>query len=48
MLEVWGPGSERKNDHLRVHMAAVRRKVERDPSQPRWLLTEPGMGYRFI
>jgi two-component system, OmpR family, KDP operon response regulator KdpE len=48
LREVWGPGNERKSDHLRVHMAAIRRKVEPDPSQPRWLLTEPGMGYRFV
>jgi two-component system KDP operon response regulator KdpE len=48
LTEVWGPGNERKSDHLRVHMAAIRRKLERDPSRPRWLLTEPGMGYRFV
>jgi two-component system KDP operon response regulator KdpE len=48
LREVWGPGNERKSDHLRVHMAAIRRKVEPDPSQPRWLITEPGMGYRFV
>jgi two-component system KDP operon response regulator KdpE len=48
LSEVWGPGNERKSDHLRVHMAAIRRKVEPDPSRPRWLLTEPGMGYRFV
>jgi two-component system KDP operon response regulator KdpE len=48
LTEVWGPGNERKSDHLRVHMASIRRKVERDPSRPRWLLTEPGMGYRFV
>ena len=48
LVEVWGPGNERKSDHLRVHMAAIRRKLEQDPSRPRWLLTEPGMGYRFV
>jgi len=48
LLEVWGPGNERRSDLLRVHMAAIRRKLERDPSRPRWLLTEPGMGYRFV
>jgi two-component system, OmpR family, KDP operon response regulator KdpE len=48
LTEVWGPGNERRSDHLRVHMAAIRRKLERDPSRPRWLLTEPGMGYRFV
>ncbi len=48
LTEVWGPGNERRSDHLRVHMASIRRKLERDPSRPRWLLTEPGMGYRFV
>ncbi len=48
LLEVWGPANERSSDHLRVHMAAIRRKLEPDPSRPRWLVTEPGMGYRFV
>ncbi|HMV75910.1 MAG TPA: helix-turn-helix domain-containing protein [Microthrixaceae bacterium] len=32
---------------MRVHMAALRRKIERDPGRPQWLLTEPGVGYRL-
>ena len=44
---VWGPGYERSTNYLRFHMARLRRKLEEDPSRPRYLLTEPGMGYRF-
>jgi two-component system, OmpR family, KDP operon response regulator KdpE len=33
--------------NLRLYMAQLRRKLEPDPARPRWLLTEPGMGYRF-
>jgi two-component system KDP operon response regulator KdpE len=45
---VWGPRYETETNYLRVHMANVRRKLERDPSRPRVFLTEPGMGYRFV
>ena len=45
---VWGPRYETETNYLRVHMANVRRKLERDPSRPRLFLTEPGMGYRFV
>ncbi|MBA3393056.1 MAG: response regulator transcription factor [Deltaproteobacteria bacterium] len=45
--EVWGPGKETETHYLRVHMASLRRKVERDPARPRWLATEPGIGYRL-
>jgi two-component system KDP operon response regulator KdpE len=44
---VWGPAYERETNYLRVHLAAVRRKLEPDPGQPRYFLTEPGIGYRF-
>jgi two-component system, OmpR family, KDP operon response regulator KdpE len=44
---VWGPAYERKTHYLRVYMGQLRRKLEPDPAQPRHLLTEPGMGYRF-
>ena len=46
--EVWGPAYEKETNYLRVHMANLRRKLEDDPARPRHLLTEPGMGYRFI
>lgn len=48
LQEVWGPVYETETNYLRVHMANLRRKLETDPSRPRHLLTEPGMGYRFV
>jgi len=45
--EVWGPAYETEHNYLRVYMAQLRRKLEPEPSQPRYLLTDPGMGYRF-
>lgn len=47
LTAVWGPGYERNTNYLRFHMAKLRRKLEDDPSRPRFLLTEPGMGYRY-
>ncbi len=45
--DVWGPGYESKTNYLRVYMAQLRRKLEPDPSHPRHLVTEAGMGYRL-
>jgi len=45
--EVWGPGYESETNYLRVYMAQLRRKLELDPTRPKHLITEPGMGYRF-
>jgi two-component system KDP operon response regulator KdpE len=45
--EVWGPSYHRETNYLRVYLAGLRRKLEADPSRPRHLVTEPGMGYRF-
>jgi two-component system, OmpR family, KDP operon response regulator KdpE len=47
LAEVWGPGYQNEAHYLRVYMANLRRKLEPDPSAPRYLLTEPGIGYRF-
>jgi two-component system KDP operon response regulator KdpE len=47
LTEVWGPGYETAQGNLRLYMAQLRRKLEPDPSRPRHLLNEPGMGYRF-
>jgi two-component system KDP operon response regulator KdpE len=44
---VWGPQYERETNYLRVYLAQLRRKLEVDPSRPKHLITEPGMGYRF-
>jgi two-component system, OmpR family, KDP operon response regulator KdpE len=48
LAEVWGPGYQTEANYLRVYMANLRRKLEPDPSAPRYLLTETGMGYRFL
>ena len=48
LREVWGPGYEKETHYLRVFMAHVRRKLEPEPSQPRYFHTEAGMGYRFV
>jgi two-component system, OmpR family, KDP operon response regulator KdpE len=45
--EVWGPAYETESNYLRVYLAQLRRKLEPEPSQPKYLLTEAGMGYRF-
>ena len=47
LTEVWGPGYADASGNLRLYMAQLRRKLEPDPGRPRWLLTEPGMGYRY-
>jgi two-component system KDP operon response regulator KdpE len=47
LQEVWGPEYGEETNYLRVYMAQVRRKLEPEPSQPRYFITEPGMGYRF-
>jgi len=47
LQEVWGPEYGTEGNYLRVYMAHLRRKLEADPGRPRYLRTEPGMGYRF-
>jgi DNA-binding response OmpR family regulator len=48
LQEVWGPQYEAETNYLRVYMAQLRRKLEPEPADPRHLITEPGMGYRFV
>ena len=48
LQEVWGPQYENESYYLRVYMGRIRRKLEPDASRPRYFLTEPGMGYRFL
>jgi two-component system KDP operon response regulator KdpE len=48
LREVWGPSYGDETNYLRVHMAHLRAKLEPDRSRPRYLITEPGMGYRFV
>ncbi len=47
LKEIWGPNAVEHVHYVRVHMAALRAKIEANPSRPRWLLTEPGVGYRL-
>ena len=47
LTEVWGPQYEHETHYLRVYLAQLRRKLEPDPARPRYLITEPGVGYRF-
>jgi two-component system KDP operon response regulator KdpE len=47
LRDVWGGSAVEQSHTLRVHIATLRRKLERDPAQPRWLVTEAGVGYRL-
>jgi two-component system KDP operon response regulator KdpE len=46
--EVWGPDQAQDTQALRVHLSHLRRKIEEHPSTPRYIVTEPGVGYRFV
>lgn len=48
LLAVWGPSYEEDTHYLRIYMRQLRVKIEADPSSPKHLITEPGIGYRFI
>jgi len=48
LTHVWGPEYADHTEYLRVYMRQLRKKLEADPEQPRYLLTEPGVGYRFL
>jgi two-component system KDP operon response regulator KdpE len=47
LQEIWGPAYRTETNYLRVYMSQLRHKLEADPTQPRHLITEPGVGYRF-
>jgi two-component system KDP operon response regulator KdpE len=47
LTAVWGPNYRTQTNYLRVYLAQLRQKLEPEPSRPRYLITEPGMGYRF-
>jgi two-component system KDP operon response regulator KdpE len=47
LRDVWGPSYAEQTHYLRVHMAQLRRKLEKDPARPQLLTTEPGVGYRL-
>jgi two-component system KDP operon response regulator KdpE len=48
LREVWGPAYQSETHYLHVYVSKLRRKIEDDPSRPRYLLTEPGAGYRLV
>ena len=48
LSQVWGPAYEQETGYLRLYLAQLRRKLEPDPHRPRYLLTEAGLGYRFL
>ena len=48
LREVWGPTYGRETNYLRVYLAQLRRKLEQEPGNPRHLITEPGIGHRFV
>jgi two-component system KDP operon response regulator KdpE len=47
LRQVWGPGYTHQKHYLRVYMAQLRHKLEKDPARPRYLMNEPGVGYRL-
>lgn len=47
LKEVWGPSYQENPHYLRIYMSQLRQKLESDPTQPKYLLTESGVGYRF-
>lgn len=48
LTNVWGPADADHTEYLRVYMRQLRKKLEADPERPQYILTEPGIGYRFI
>lgn len=48
LRDVWGPGYINQSQYLRVFVAQLRKKIEKDPNRPELLLTESGVGYRFV
>ena len=48
LREVWGPAYGAESHYLHVYVSQLRRKIEADPARPRYLLTEPGAGYRLV
>jgi two-component system, OmpR family, KDP operon response regulator KdpE len=48
LRQVWGPEYGDEDHYLHVYVARLRKKIERDPQKPRYLITEPGVGYRLL
>jgi two-component system KDP operon response regulator KdpE len=47
LKEIWGPNATEQNQYLRVYISHLRQKIEMDPDEPKMIITEPGIGYRF-
>jgi two-component system KDP operon response regulator KdpE len=48
LREVWGPAYQEESSYLHVHVSHLRRKIEPDPARPRYILNQPGIGYRMV
>jgi two-component system KDP operon response regulator KdpE len=48
LREVWGPAYQEESNYLHVHVSHLRRKIEPDPARPRYILNQPGIGYRMV
>ena len=48
LAKVWGRATETEQQYLRVYLRQLRQKIEPEPDRPRWLVTEPGVGYRLL
>jgi two-component system KDP operon response regulator KdpE len=48
LRDIWGPSHAEDSHYVRIYMGHLRRKIEDDPSQPRHIVTESGVGYRFV
>lgn len=48
LIQVWGPGYTNQSQYLRVYIAQLRKKIENDPNRPNHIITETGVGYRFV
>jgi two-component system KDP operon response regulator KdpE len=48
LREIWGPAYGEESNYLHVYVSHLRRKIEPDPARPRYLLTQPGVGYRLV
>ena len=48
LRDVWGPAYQRESSYIHVYVSQLRRKLEPDPARPRYILTEPGVGYRLV
>jgi len=48
LLAIWGSNYQEESQYLRVYIGQLRRKIESDPAQPTYIITEPGVGYRLV